>query len=114
MIRRPPRSTLFPYTTLFRSQLAVARTPPPHGSEDTNRGARREQHASGWKYDREIGQGQGCRDERPRHKPATHLVTEQHPRKRAVAHRIQQPALGRECREAARDRAHLAAVFLLE
>src|SRR2546422_10806844 len=25
MIRRPPRSTLFPYTTLFRSQL-VART----------------------------------------------------------------------------------------
>src|SRR3712207_9448411 len=24
MIRRPPRSTLFPYTTLFRSELAVA------------------------------------------------------------------------------------------
>src|SRR2546426_4259617 len=24
MIRRPPRSTLFPYTTLFRSQTAVA------------------------------------------------------------------------------------------
>src|SRR3712207_7390484 len=24
MIRRPPRSTLFPYTTLFRSALAVA------------------------------------------------------------------------------------------
>src|SRR3989442_8252216 len=24
MIRRPPRSTLFPYTTLFRSGLAVA------------------------------------------------------------------------------------------
>src|SRR5258708_14439031 len=23
MIRRPPRSTLFPYTTLFRSQLAL-------------------------------------------------------------------------------------------
>src|SRR5258708_25064681 len=23
MIRRPPRSTLFPYTTLFRSQLSV-------------------------------------------------------------------------------------------
>src|SRR2546429_7121195 len=27
MIRRPPRSTLFPYTTLFRSQLSGARTP---------------------------------------------------------------------------------------
>src|SRR2546429_9375345 len=25
MIRRPPRSTLFPYTTLFRSDLAVLR-----------------------------------------------------------------------------------------
>src|SRR5256884_422995 len=24
MIRRPPRSTLFPYTTLFRSQLGVS------------------------------------------------------------------------------------------
>src|SRR2546427_10865181 len=27
MIRRPPRSTLFPYTTLFRSGLAAARCP---------------------------------------------------------------------------------------
>src|SRR5687767_15542358 len=27
MIRRPPRSTLFPYTTLFRSSRALARTP---------------------------------------------------------------------------------------
>src|SRR2546427_1141713 len=25
MIRRPPRSTLFPYTTLFRSQLGVGK-----------------------------------------------------------------------------------------
>src|SRR5204863_5023765 len=28
MIRRPPRSTLFPYTTLFRSRTCSARTPP--------------------------------------------------------------------------------------
>src|SRR5690242_21626257 len=27
MIRRPPRSTLFPYTTLFRSLLVVLQTP---------------------------------------------------------------------------------------
>src|SRR2546426_3875779 len=27
MIRRPPRSTLFPYTTLFRSRAAAARLP---------------------------------------------------------------------------------------
>src|SRR2546427_10348730 len=31
MIRRPPRSTLFPYTTLFRSQL------PPAASESRTR-----------------------------------------------------------------------------
>src|SRR4051812_49518715 len=31
MIRRPPRSTLFPYTTLFRSPSRAARTWPPRG-----------------------------------------------------------------------------------
>src|SRR3712207_7197307 len=31
MIRRPPRSTLFPYTTLFRSQRHRRRDAPPHG-----------------------------------------------------------------------------------
>src|SRR2546426_7803777 len=31
MIRRPPRSTLFPYTTLFRSELGVLRHPLPRG-----------------------------------------------------------------------------------
>src|SRR5208283_5977779 len=29
MIRRPPRSTLFPYTTLFRSPGAARRASPP-------------------------------------------------------------------------------------
>src|SRR2546426_9365227 len=29
MIRRPPRSTLFPYTTLFRSRVPVPRRPAP-------------------------------------------------------------------------------------
>src|SRR2546422_2486003 len=29
MIRRPPRSTLFPYTTLFRSRMTVARAIQP-------------------------------------------------------------------------------------
>src|SRR3712207_6876031 len=28
MIRRPPRSTLFPYTTLFRSEVQPDRAPP--------------------------------------------------------------------------------------
>src|SRR2546429_6734250 len=46
MIRRPPRSTLFPYTTLFRStgapgspgassQIDVCVTPVPPGGTDT-------------------------------------------------------------------------------
>src|SRR2546430_10089080 len=30
MIRRPPRSTLFPYTTLFRSRLVVIERRPFH------------------------------------------------------------------------------------
>src|SRR5258708_17360017 len=29
MIRRPPRSTLFPYTTLFRSPFSGRKGPPP-------------------------------------------------------------------------------------
>src|SRR3989441_2486462 len=34
MIRRPPRSTLFPYTTLFRSVLLVGREPLPERHRD--------------------------------------------------------------------------------
>src|SRR3712207_8493638 len=30
MIRRPPRSTLFPYTTLFRSMAAIGGEPQSH------------------------------------------------------------------------------------
>src|SRR5262245_65384761 len=64
MIRRPPRSTLFPYTTLFRSERRSARpqrpvaTPPDYGPgvgrgagvvprEGRDRGRRRsEEHTS--------------------------------------------------------------------
>src|SRR5256885_6982014 len=34
MIRRPPRSTLFPYTTLFRSQSSLQCIQPPGRSGD--------------------------------------------------------------------------------
>src|SRR3989442_7257860 len=48
MIRRPPRSTLFPYTTLFRSPvtshgLSVGR---PSGSRGSRRSPRSEEHTS--------------------------------------------------------------------
>src|SRR2546427_3286358 len=47
MIRRPPRSTLFPYTTLFRSQWRTwnrshsARVRSPNAGCFTNRSSRR-------------------------------------------------------------------------
>src|SRR5256885_7361004 len=34
MIRRPPRSTLFPYTTLFRSPAPAGQAPRPRTSRD--------------------------------------------------------------------------------
>src|SRR3712207_8214374 len=37
MIRRPPRSTLFPYTTLFRSFLWLRRAAPPPREDDIRR-----------------------------------------------------------------------------
>src|SRR5438067_10572684 len=48
MIRRPPRSTLFPYTTLFRSQGRQG-SRPGVGSADQHRrrpGERSEEHTS--------------------------------------------------------------------
>src|SRR5215475_393992 len=55
MIRRPPRSTLFPYTTLFRSPRALRAaqssrprsTPSPRCQSDTAAATRRsEEHTS--------------------------------------------------------------------
>src|SRR2546421_1590069 len=48
MIRRPPRSTLFPYTTLFRSASAPGswRSAAPPGSAGTVPSRRSEEHTS--------------------------------------------------------------------
>src|SRR5438477_8815065 len=58
MIRRPPRSTLFPYTTLFRSGFTATRSPfarkrwrcPAHAQHRESRFSRRrrrsEEHTS--------------------------------------------------------------------
>src|SRR2546430_6787442 len=46
MIRRPPRSTLFPYTTLFRSlRLRNIELPGPNHSISRERGRAEEQRA---------------------------------------------------------------------
>src|SRR3712207_7504774 len=66
MIRRPPRSTLFPYTTLFRSRIACAAAPAAHalGVADTkidhfagksvavDRAAHLDPVGSGWNVER--------------------------------------------------------------
>src|SRR5437762_11428330 len=47
MIRRPPRSTLFPYTTLFRSRRGVRTRPGGYrGSENAVHHRRSEEHTS--------------------------------------------------------------------
>src|SRR5256886_14005687 len=48
MIRRPPRSTLFPYTTLFRSHslLLTPRQPQRHQSTQQHHPSREEERAS--------------------------------------------------------------------
>src|ERR1039457_4803869 len=63
MIRRPPRSTLFPYTTLFRSGFPTA----PHGTDDGTRahivevGHRAEQfRAAGFEGRKRVGHGASC------------------------------------------------------
>src|SRR2546429_5249474 len=46
MLRRPPRSTLFPYTTLFRSHVENARRPPEvEADHDVVGDAERGEHA---------------------------------------------------------------------
>src|SRR3989442_11691780 len=47
MIRRPPRSTLFPYTTLFRSARNRARAARPGGAVQAPRGDARRHVARG-------------------------------------------------------------------
>src|SRR6266511_5486295 len=46
MIRRPPRSTLFPYTTLFRSCCARPAIQPTSAWPRSHRFARSEEHTS--------------------------------------------------------------------
>src|SRR2546421_5845010 len=54
MIRRPPRSTLFPYTTLFRSDLdPVAAVERPGSAKEGHRGR-------GFLVGQHLGIGQSC------------------------------------------------------
>src|SRR2546422_7693289 len=62
MIRRPPRSTLFPYTTLFRSGgQIIAGGQTDHGSHASNPGSPCRELASGGGRQtvRQTGSGEG-------------------------------------------------------
>src|SRR5256885_15503360 len=49
MIRRPPRSTLFPYTTLFRSDLdALVRIEPARNDRSLHAGAVARRNTRAW------------------------------------------------------------------
>src|SRR3712207_7847764 len=48
MIRRPPRSTLFPYTTLFRSRRRLPRAPPAAHRDGGLAAARRSRRLGGY------------------------------------------------------------------
>src|SRR2546427_5653049 len=63
MIRRPPRSTLFPYTTLFRSGLAVGHV-PIKDTADERRDQERAGLAAGQCLGRVEDQGQVAVDAR--------------------------------------------------
>src|SRR5437879_7319382 len=48
MIRRPPRSTLFPYTTLFRSPAPLQHGSPAHDDGSTKRCQSARQSTGAW------------------------------------------------------------------
>src|SRR5438874_10459591 len=62
MMRRPPRSTLFPYTTLFRShERAVALAPPAAGGSVVSR------------HGRELAEGERARDRKSTRLNSSHV-----------------------------------------
>src|SRR3712207_9551806 len=63
MIRRPPRSTLFPYTTLFRSLELLGHRSQPEAHEREQRGAAPERRGGGASPQRSHERG-GEREER--------------------------------------------------
>src|SRR3712207_7484358 len=64
MIRRPPRSTLFPYTTLFRSDFAVGELAHVVGADVDAAGGR--PHQPGEQRDERRLAGAGRADQRQR------------------------------------------------
>src|SRR3712207_7276535 len=74
MIRRPPRSTLFPYTTLFRSTTGGSPGDAPDGDRGRGRGAAgRGRVTRGRSARRGPGRGRGGARGRRRDRKSTRL-----------------------------------------
>src|SRR5258708_6584163 len=73
MIRRPPRSTLFPYTTLFRSPSAPRREHQCSGRRRPPAGSRsRHDHAD--RLDRAVADGRPQRDRKSTRLNSSHQI----------------------------------------
>src|SRR2546426_9348634 len=64
MIRRPPRSTLFPYTTLFRSPRVIGGADEPGDGELVEEGAVIGHAATSWATRSRTARGTGARGAR--------------------------------------------------
>src|SRR2546426_8725541 len=102
MIRRPPRSTLFPYTTLFRSRYARQRSgtrPPPRGNSARGgcRPPRVRRHGGDWPQ--AARRGRAARRARPAvgawSSPRPDRAHRDGDHRRAAAHRGARPGGGR-------------------
>src|SRR3712207_7562339 len=71
MIRRPPRSTLFPYTTLFRSPVVAARK-QPNGQRQRRIGEGGERPVAGQR-DQDRDDSGGGKDEPDEDRKSTRL-----------------------------------------
>src|SRR2546426_5102905 len=71
MIRRPPRSTLFPYTTLFRSQQVLERHHPRGAAELVQHDG--EMTTAALHLEHQVG-GPGRRDRKSTRLNSSHLV----------------------------------------
>src|SRR5256885_3993123 len=83
MIRRPPRSTLFPYTTLFRSQKppqptgipgATSNQPPQNASAPVNGANPAPQAADGQNAARSASKRESITDRKSTRLNSSHLV----------------------------------------
>src|SRR2546426_4864499 len=75
MIRRPPRSTLFPYTTLFRSVVGLGSIAAAEGEELLYVGMAVVLAARGfWRSDLQVGIAQKLVDRKSTRLNSSHLV----------------------------------------